>query len=112
MPKIADGRALPPIGQLLHRNGNPDKGRAVFFRTGQTSCASCHRVQGQGQWIGPDLSTIGTKYGKDELLRSILNPSAAIGYSFRSIVLGLADGRAHHRPGRGGDPGSAGGQDC
>jgi len=94
MPRIADGRILPPIGQLLRREGNPDKGRAVFFRTGQTTCASCHRVQGQGQWIGPDLSTIGTKYGKDELLRSILNPSASIGYSFRSLVLGLTDGRA------------------
>jgi len=93
MPRIADGRVLPPVGQLLRRNGDPDKGRAVFFRTGQTSCASCHRVQGQGQWVGPDLSTIGTKYGKDELLRSILNPSAAIGYSFRSLVLALTDGR-------------------
>ncbi len=93
MPRIADGRVLPPVGQLLRRNGDPDKGRAVFFRTGQTSCASCHRVQGQGQWVGPDLSTIGAKYGKDELLRSILNPSAAIGYSFRSLVLALTDGR-------------------
>ncbi len=93
MPRIADGRVLPPIGQLLRRNGDPDKGRAVFFRPGQSSCASCHRVQGQGQWVGPDLSTIGTKYGKDELLKSILNPSAAIGYSFRSLVLALADGR-------------------
>ena len=33
------------------------------------------------------------KYGKDELLRSILNPSAAIGYNFRSLVLALTDGR-------------------
>ena len=94
MPRIADGRILPPVGQLLRRNGDPERGRAVFFRTGQTACASCHRVQGQGQWVGPDLSTIGTKYGKDELLRSILNPSAAIGFSFRSLVVGLADGRA------------------
>ena len=93
MPKIADGRVLPPVSQLLRRNGHPDKGRAIFFSTGQTACASCHRVQGQGQWIGPDLSTIGTKYGKDELLRSILNPSAAIGYSFRSLVVALTDGR-------------------
>ncbi len=94
MPRIADGRVLPPVGQLLRRDGDPDKGRAVFFRTGQTSCAGCHRVQGQGQWIGPDLSTIGTKYGKDELLRSILSPSAAMSLSFRSTVLGLSDGRA------------------
>ncbi len=58
-----------------------------------TRCGSCHRVQGHGQWIGPDLSTIGVKYGKDELIRSILSPSAAIGYSFRSLVVALADGR-------------------
>ncbi len=33
------------------------------------------------------------KYGRDELIRSILSPSAAIGYSYRSLVLALADGR-------------------
>ena len=54
--------------------------------------------QGRGQWIGPDLSTIGVKYGRDELIRSILSPSAAIGYSFRSLVVALADGRVDHRP--------------
>jgi putative heme-binding domain-containing protein len=50
-------------------------------------------VQGRGQWVGPDLSTIGVKYGRDELIRSILSPSTAIGYNFRSVVVALADGR-------------------
>src|SRR5262249_40034606 len=63
------------------------------FRTGTNSCGSCHRVQGRGSWVGPDLSTIGTKYGKDELLRSILSPSTAIGYNFRTQVVSLKDGR-------------------
>ena len=71
----------------------PSEGREVFFKAGATSCAGCHRVQGRGRWVGPDLSTIGTKYGKDELLRSILNPSAAIGYNYRSAVVALNDGR-------------------
>ncbi len=79
--------------QLIRREGDAERGRAVFFRTGLNSCASCHRVRGQGQWIGPDLSTIGTKYGKDELFRSILNPSAAIGYNYRALILALNDGR-------------------
>jgi putative heme-binding domain-containing protein len=93
LPKSASGRPLPPVGQLIRREGDPERGHTVFFRSGLNSCASCHRVRGQGQWVGPDLSTIGTKYGKDELFRSILNPSAAIGYNFRALILGLTDGR-------------------
>src|SRR5207248_9421765 len=92
-PKSAAGRSLPPIDQLLRREGMADHGREVFFLAGTNSCGACHRVQGRGQWVGPDLSTIGTKYGKDELLRSILNPSAAIGYNFRALIVALNDGR-------------------
>ena len=94
LPKGASGRPLPPIRELIARNGNAGRGRTVFARPGvSNACATCHRVQGQGQWVGPDLSTIGTKYGKEELLRSILYPSAAIGYNYKSNVLALADGR-------------------
>jgi putative membrane-bound dehydrogenase-like protein len=93
LPRSVTGRSLPPIDQLLRREGKADRGREVFFRAGNNSCAACHRVQGRGQWVGPDLSTIGTKYGKDELLRSVLNPSAAIGYNFRALVVALNDGR-------------------
>ena len=93
LPSTASGRPLPPIEELLKRHGDPAKGEAVFFRQTADSCASCHRVQGRGRWVGPDLSTIGVKYGKGELLNSIINPSAAIGYGFRSVVLALSDGR-------------------
>ena len=94
LPKTASGRPLPPIKELIARNGDANHGRQVFAKPGvSNACATCHRVQGQGQWVGPDLSTIGTKYGKDELLRSILYPSAAIGYNFKSNVLALSDGR-------------------
>ncbi len=92
-PKMRGGKPLPPFYELVRREGKADKGRDVFFRTGANSCAGCHRVQGRGQWVGPDLSTIGTKYGRDELVRSILNPSAAIGYNFRSLTVALDDGR-------------------
>ncbi len=93
LPKTAGGHPLPSIGELIRRSGDAGHGREVFFRAGTNSCGACHRVQGQGQWVGPDLSTIGVKYGRDELIRSILNPSAAIGYNFRSAVLALTDGR-------------------
>ena len=101
LPRTATGRRLPPIAELLGRPGEAEHGRNVFFRNGANpkasgalvSCGGCHRVQGQGQWVGPDLSTIGTKYGKDELLRSVLNPSEAVGFSFRTQSVALCDGR-------------------
>jgi putative heme-binding domain-containing protein len=93
LPKSASGRPLPSLFELIRREGKADRGQAVFYREGANSCATCHRVQGRGQWIGPDLSTIGTKYGKSELIQSILNPSAAIGYNFRSTIASLTDGR-------------------
>jgi putative membrane-bound dehydrogenase-like protein len=92
-PKSANGRPLPGLFELVRRDGYADKGREVFFRSAQNACGTCHRVQGQGQWIGPDLSTIGAKYGKDELFRSILNPSAAIGYNYRALQVATTDGR-------------------
>jgi putative heme-binding domain-containing protein len=97
LPKTKSGKPLPPIGEIVQREGNAERGRAVFFRatadTGTLACSACHRVQGRGQWIGPDLSTIGGKYGKDELLRSILNPSAAIGYNYRTAVIATTTGQ-------------------
>ncbi len=93
LPKSASGKPLPSLFELVRREGDAGRGRAIFHRAGANACAACHRVQGRGQWIGPDLSTIGTKYGKPELIQSILNPSAAIGYNFRSTVASLIDGR-------------------
>ena len=31
LPKTAGGQSLPPIGELIRRHGEPNKGRAVFF---------------------------------------------------------------------------------
>jgi hypothetical protein len=59
LPKTAAGRPLPPFFDLVRREGDALRGRAVFYRAGTNACSSCHRVQGRGQWIGPDLSTIG-----------------------------------------------------
>lgn len=103
LPKTKSGRPLPAFGEIIRRDGRADRGREVFFGAGnkdeegasRTRCGGCHRVQGRGDWIGPDLSTIGTKYGKDELLRSILNPSAAIGYNFRTAVVALKQGQVY-----------------
>ena len=92
-PKGRGGRPLPTFFDMVRKEGKAENGRDLFFKAGTNSCGGCHRVQGRGNWVGPDLSTVGAKYGRDELLRSILSPSSAIGYNFRSLIVGLDDGR-------------------
>ena len=93
LPKTRGGQPLPSFFDMVRKEGRADRGREIFYRAGANACSGCHRVQGRGNWVGPDLSTVGIKYPRAELLRSILNPSTAIGYNFRSLVVSLEDGR-------------------
>ncbi len=73
-----DGKPLPTVAELLKMKGDALRGRAIFFSEERSQCYQCHMVAGEGKKVGPDLSKIGEKYGKDGLFESILNPSAAI----------------------------------
>jgi putative heme-binding domain-containing protein len=42
------------------------------------NCKSCHRLDGVGTELGPDLGKIGGKYGAAELLQQILEPSRTV----------------------------------
>jgi cytochrome c oxidase cbb3-type subunit 3 len=56
--------------------GNADRGRTLFEGAG--TCTSCHRVNGQGSRVGPDLSNIGQLRRAVELESSILEPDKEI----------------------------------
>jgi putative heme-binding domain-containing protein len=93
LPKSGSGEPLPPIRELLARRGDAKRGETVFFRDRSDACIRCHRVRGLGNWVGPDLSSIGVKYGKDSLLDAILNPSASISFGYQTCVVATTDGR-------------------
>lgn len=78
---------------LVALPGDSERGRRWFFAESATSCATCHRVEGQGGEVGPDLSAIGSKYGKRDLLRHILEPSREIDPKFAARTVATADGQ-------------------
>ena len=79
--------------RILAIQGDARRGEAVYLGRGGTPCAKCHRARGAGASIGPDLSTIGTKYGRRELLSHIVFPNRAINYNYAVTSLMLEDGR-------------------
>ncbi|HEV3029699.1 MAG TPA: family 16 glycoside hydrolase, partial [Planctomycetota bacterium] len=72
--------------------GDPVRGR-IFFADARTGCARCHRIQGQGGDVGPDLAGIGTKYGRPSLIESVLYPSKQIAEGYAQTQIRMQDGR-------------------
>jgi putative heme-binding domain-containing protein len=76
----------------LQGPGDATAGRRVFFHPKLAGCARCHRVDGRGQDIGPDLSGVG-RAERRHILESILRPSNLVAPHYQAWVLTTADGR-------------------
>jgi putative heme-binding domain-containing protein len=73
--------------------GDPRRGRRWYFDEKLTRCSICHKLDGQGGDVGPDLSAIGGKFARPHLIESLLEPSRQIVEGFRSSVLRLRSGQ-------------------
>ncbi len=58
-------------------------------------CKSCHRIGGKGIDLGPDLSQIGKKYDRAQLLESLLEPSKKVDPKFAAWLVETADGQVY-----------------
>jgi len=70
--------------------GSADRGKALF--EGKGACTSCHRVDGAGSRLGPDLSNVGQLRRAAELETSIVDPNKEILYTSRPYRVVTKDG--------------------
>lgn len=69
-------------------SASPEEGRLLF----NNSCAKCHRLFGQGESIGPEL-TGANRSNIDYLLENIVDPSAVVSKDFGMTIVLTADGQ-------------------
>src|SRR5262249_7296133 len=67
---------LRSMHEAATRPGDAAKGRTLFEAKG--GCLACHRVNGKGSRLGPDLSEEGTIRTAEYLKRKILAPAESI----------------------------------
>ena len=84
--QFAKYRALLSAENL--KRGNASRGRAVY----ELSCASCHKLYGQGGTVGPEL-TGADRQNLDYLLENIITPSAVVPDAYRASVVSMKDDR-------------------
>jgi uncharacterized repeat protein (TIGR03806 family) len=79
--------------QILALSGEASRGKRLFFETSGVSCKNCHRIQKEGKEVGPELTTIGKKLTRAQLLESILEPSKLIDPKYVTYLAETDDGR-------------------
>ena len=87
---IPVARKLPTAFELEQNYaGHAADGRKVFDADG--GCAACHSLGGKKK-LGPDLSAIGAKYGRQAMLDNISNPSDAVGPEYVPTTFTMKSG--------------------
>jgi len=73
--------------------GDAEAGRRLFLEKSEVSCLRCHKVNGLGGEVGPDLTGIGGKQTREYLLESLVEPTKQIAKGYDTVVLVLTDGQ-------------------
>ena len=71
--------------------GKAERGKALFSDLKGLACIKCHSVGKQGGTVGPELSSVGAKYQRGEIIESVLYPSAKIFTGYEPNVVGSND---------------------
>ncbi|QDT90386.1 PVC-type heme-binding CxxCH protein [Gimesia algae] len=79
---------LKQYASINLKQGSVERGSMIF----EKQCANCHRLNGKGHVVGPDLAAL-TDQSKSFLLTSILDPNKAVDGRYASYLAVTDDGR-------------------
>jgi putative membrane-bound dehydrogenase-like protein len=88
MVASARGPVIEKYRDALKRRGDASRGALVYKR----ECAACHKLNGQGHDVGPNLATIRHR-SAEEILIHVLDPNREVSPDFLDYLVRLADGR-------------------
>ncbi len=95
-PRAADALVAPWLDGVL--GGDVERGRSIFKTRTEVSCLRCHRISqegvenAEGGQVGPNLTGVGKRLTRLELVESIVDPNRKIATGFQGTVVILKQG--------------------
>lgn len=80
--------------EVLALAGEPARGKETFEST-SLACRTCHRIGDSGGEVGPDLSQVGKRLKREQILESILSPSKAVDPRYAAYAVETRQGQLH-----------------
>jgi putative membrane-bound dehydrogenase-like protein len=87
------GEEAQRLRDYVGRHGNPGRGKAIYFDTKKGGCTTCHRMEGVGGSVGPDLTRVWETLSFDKRVESILEPSKEIKEGFATTKVVTTNGQ-------------------
>jgi quinoprotein glucose dehydrogenase len=75
--------------------GDASEGKKVFLEKVEASCVRCHKFNGEGGEVGPDLTGMGSRKDRNYILESIVFPNKHIAQGFESVIVTLKNGSSY-----------------
>jgi putative heme-binding domain-containing protein len=88
---VAFLREFPNLRSRQASPGDAARGKQVFESKG--ACLDCHRVNGKGSRMGPDLSDVGELRRPAQLELSLVDPGAEVLAQNRIVTIATRDGK-------------------
>jgi putative heme-binding domain-containing protein len=84
---------VPSLGEVA-KGRDFKRGEKLF---GEALCSQCHLFAGRGGdakagAVGPDLTAVGSRFSRKDVLEAILDPSKAISEQYASFIFTFTDG--------------------
>jgi len=73
--------------------GDASRGRRIFREKAEVQCLRCHKVEGDGGDVGPELTGISAKKDRAYILEAIVLPNKQIAEGFETTLIAKTDGQ-------------------
>ncbi len=81
-----DKAEIERVRNLVATRGNAERGKALYLNKKSLQCINCHRLEGVGGNVGPDLTRVWDTHSVEKLMESILEPSKEIKEGYTAYV--------------------------
>ena len=92
-PPVTDTQAWLATLDAVETPADTENGRRIFHHARLAQCSNCHRHNGRGNVVGPDLSGLSHRKDPMWLLQSILEPGRQMAPEYLPRTIVLNDGR-------------------
>ena len=88
MPQLVEN----VLQSKVMKSATAERGRQLIERT---KCLDCHKFGTVGQGVGPDLTTVRSRFRPIEILESIVEPSKVISDQYKAATIATIDGKVY-----------------